>query len=1071
MSTDLLVPVPDPLVGLHVHSENSFLDGYASTRAIAQRASKLGQSAVALTDHQEVGGHLMFQKDCLEFGIKPIFGMEGYFVDSVQEAREQKFKPSQFSHITLLAQNQKGLSNLWAWSSKAYTDNFYYRALAEPSMMKEYSEGLFASDGCLLTYMARAILDDDEPRAQELMGSYLDMFGENFYMELHTFQIIDPATESHIKLNADMAKMNQGKVALAQKYGVPLVVVNDCHYTEPEDWENHALVWNMSTGGNTDQTEHGRAAAHMMSSDENVKWMSLHGIPRSITEEAIKNTALIAEKCNVEIKSELKMPRLTKSDRDDLKMFLDHVEQGFTRKVVEAGLPVDLYFERMTEEVSLIAEKNFAGYFNVVANYTKHAKQVLRMLMGPGRGSAGGSLAAYLMDITELDPVKYDLLFGRFISPARKGFPDIDLDFPQSRRPEMKGYLGERFGEDCICGIGTRSKLQPRGLLKDLGRAMSIPYDDQTKMSKIIEQVKDIDTANIEIGWDEVLAEAGGDLAPWVQKYPVLFKKMGEMMGLTRQASTHAAGMLISDRPLLGDLPVRKKGDEITTQFDMYEVEELGYVKFDILGIRHLDTLQVALDFIEQRTGRVLELYKFGDAEYNDPNIWPQVDQGKTLGLFQLEAPGMTAVAKRFKPRNEREVADLISVNRPGVVRAGLLDPFLDRRSGVANAPLDHPLLESIVGKTFGIIVYQEQVLKVVQQIAGFTVDEADKVRKIMGKMLFAEMVQQQEKFVQGCLANPEFVRLAEANARKVAEKIWKSIESAGVYSFNEAHALAYALICSWEVWVKHYYPREFLTALLITDPPKINAYLREARAQGFPVLPPSINESHSKFTLAGDNIRFGLSSVKKVGASAVEEIRKHAPFTSLADVVERCSSKANKGVLENLIKIGAMDEFIPEGVGIKGRADLLRELYKIKKIKEAEWPEILDFSKENVVYDMEQELVGSFITVDPIGRFLPVLQDICLQTPQQLDEARVGEVLTIGGQLTGYKKHKTKAKQLEMAFIELTYNDEIFPTTVFPDTYARVKMYLKIGAPMVCRVVGLEQGTHLTELQRLDFL
>lgn len=450
----------DQFAGLHVHSQRSFLDGYSSLEEIAERAKSLGQSAVALTDHQEVNGHWQFQKECLSRDLKPLFGCEGYLVDNVSRVRREKDRTN--SHITLIAKNKRGLQNLWAWSSEAYEENFYYRALQDWEGARKYSEGLYASDGCLLAYMARAIIDEDTDRCHQLMGQYLDVFGDNFYMELHTFQFIDPQTDEQKKLNSEMTKVNRGKVELAQKYGVPLVVVNDAHYTKPEDWENHDLVWAMNTRGNLDQTGEGRTASWMMGYDDLIYWMSRHGISRSITEEAIKNTSIIAESCNVEIEQGYHMPKLTKSDQDDVKLFLRHIDEGFKKKVTERGLDEELYHKKLEGELNTIIPKGFAGYFVVVADYAKWAKEDAKMLMGPSRGSAGGSLVAYLLDITEIDPVKYDLDFDRFLNPDR-GDTVQEITTEDGKKIRLKGsddVLVESCGSDGMCGMKTRKKVR-----------------------------------------------------------------------------------------------------------------------------------------------------------------------------------------------------------------------------------------------------------------------------------------------------------------------------------------------------------------------------------------------------------------------------------------------------------------------------------------------------------------------------------------------------------------------------------------------------------------------------------
>lgn len=1054
-------------VGLHNHTDNSFLDGLQRSLVLAKRAHSLGHSAVAINDHQEVGGHLMFQKACQEVGIKPIFGMEGYLVDSVHQARENKIKVSEISHITLLAQNQTGLRNLWAWSSQAYIDNFYHRALSDWDFASNYAEGIYASDGCLLSYMAMAIIDDDENRCHELMGRYLNTFGENFYMELHTFQILNPSTEKHHELNQQMTKVNQAKVALARQYGVPLVVVNDAHYAEESDWEDHATIWQISTGGgkkaNSDQTEHGRAASWVMADHELYHYMGNHGISPEITAEAIRNTSIIAANCNVEIKSEVKMPRLTGSERDDLKMFIDHVEAGFERKIVKAGLDVELYWPRAEMEVRTIVAKRFPGYFNVVANYTKDAKVEKKMLVGPGRGSGGGSLVAYLMDITEVDAVKYDLLFERFISPDRKGFPDIDIDFPQSRRGEVKEYLGGLFGHDCVCSIGTRMKMQPRSAITDIARVSDIPFNDSRSMADLVETISDMEhEEGSDETWEDVIGRVGGELVPWMQKYPSLFDKVERLVGMTRQAGTHPAGVLVSNRPLTGDLPLRMRDGVITTQFDMNEVEELGYVKFDILGLRHLDTLQHAKDLIIERHDKEIDFYSFGDMEYGDPAIWPAVHAGGTLGLFQLESPGGTSDTMKFRPWNEVEMAALISINRPGVKDAQLDEVFLDRRHGREAVVYDHPLMEKYVKKTYGILVYQEQILKAVQGIAGFTPDEADTLRGILGKKKAHLLPPFHQLFIEGCMGNPEFTGQC-TDPMHAIETIWNSIQASGRYSFNEAHAIAYGMIPCWEAWLKHYYYPEFVTALLRTDPKKVKRYAQEARSRGLQVLPPDINTSQGSYTLVSDKVvRFGLGSVSHVGQGAVDEILEHAPFEGVTDMVNRVSGKkVNIRVIANLIRVGAFDTLGPRG-------QQLDELSAVKKVKEP--LEVPDFDNVQVLTEIEETLLGTWVTHDPLGKWAQMIEDKCA-TSAEFQLIQNHEVLLVGGQITEVTTTMTKREKKPMGFVTIGYNDSTYRLVVFPEAWAKNRMYLKMGAPVICRVSGLDNGAQLVTTQRLDYL
>jgi DNA polymerase-3 subunit alpha len=1052
-------------VNLHIHSEHSFLDGYSRVEQIAQRAKELGQPAVALTDHGEVNGHIAFQKACRDAEVKPILGMEGYWSESIGASREAKTRGRDNSHITLLAKNQKGLQNLWAWSSLAYEEqNFYLRPQADLALMRQYSEGLYASDGCLLTEFARRVNADDESAAREILGKLLGVFGDSFYMELHPWQFMDPNDDPN-GLNIQMKKLNQAKVRFADELGVPLVVVNDAHYARPEDWENHALVWEFNTRGNSDQTGRGMTAAWMMDDDDLVYWMLKHGVSRSVTEGAIKNSFSIAENCNAEISPTLEMPRLSKSDSDDITMFLDLVESGFRSKVTREGLCESVYSERMEEEVEVIIRRGFAGYFNIVVDYVRAAKngtwrsyvspgaQREPLLLGPGRGSAGGSLVAYLLGITTLDPLKHGLLFGRFINEGRKKFPDIDVDVPQSKRSNMKDYLGARFGQGHVCGIGTRTRSQPKAMLADLCRVMGISITERMEMSNILDEVDNIEDPDI--GWDRVLADKGGDLSPWAKREPKLFQKMGEMVGLARQSSTHASGILVTNKPILGTIPTRIKNEQRVSQFDMHEVEWLGAIKLDLLGLRHLDTLMVARQLVQERHGVSLDFESFGDKEFGEPDIWPPIDKGQTIGIFQLETNGGTKVSMDFKPRNLADVAALIAVNRPGVIRAGLLQHYLRRRHGIEDIAYDHPLMESITQETYGILVYQEQLMEACQALAGFTLVEADGLRELMGKKQIDKLGPMKEKFYDGCVTN--------SIGSAVVDKIWRSFEAAGSYCFVKSHAYGYGTISSWEVWLKYHYPSEFIVALMRTDGDNINKYLREARKRNINILPPDINKSQDKFTLDGADIRYGLDTVRSVGAFAAKDIMANRPFVSMEDYLGRVAGRggAKKTVMENLIKIGAFD-------GFGDRTELLQDFYAGRK--DCAQLTIPDFSDEKTMYEIEQELVGNYVTIDPMQKYVTALEAEAIRHPDEMKHFAINDLLIVGGMVTKIKKWKTK-KDKDMAFVTVEWQGEDFEVTVFPDAWASCKTLIKVGAPVVLQCIKLERGCMLNTMERLDMV
>lgn len=1136
-----------PQVNLHSHSERSFLDGQARIKDIATRAKKCGHEYFALTDHGECNGQMEAAKVAKQLGMGFIPGIEGYWLPEADliQARTDKVQPSP-SHICLLASNEVGLRNLWAVSSLSYTrKHFYHKPISTPELLSEYSEGVYASDGCMLTQFAEAVDQGRDDVARLILGTLLEIYQERFYIELHTWQFMDDSRPEHMALNARMRRLNHAKLQFAQEMSVPFVIVNDSHHANPEDWVNKELVWAFNTSKDNDKLQSkldvmAQKADHIMGADELVYWMGKHGIAPEVVQQGIDYSYEIAQNCQVELTPTLGMPQMAASEREDLSDLIDACEVGFKRYVTDQGLDEAKYYARLEDELRLIADKKFAGYFNMVRDYTTayrsgnwseyvrpgHTKEPI--LVGPGRGSVGGSLVAYLTGIDIIDPIKYGTLFSRFLSPGRQGLPDVDVDVPQSQRKDMLAYFPRRFGEGNVCVIGTLSRNGPKATLKDLGRALGIAkapggWADLEAISEHIEEVvrwqkemrsDDVD-ATEDLSWTDLIDKKGGALKPYMTKYPELFSKLEEMTGLCRHSSVHAAGILVSSVPLLGAVPMRtrnhgKPEEVITTQFDMWEIEELGGVKLDLLGIRHLDTLSVARKLIYERhhmwvdydrTGLSVpegcdNVLTFGDSQFNDPAIWPQIDNGQTTGIFQVETSTLTEAAVEFKPRSEVDVADLCSIVRPGVADAGLKDVYLRRRAGAEPVSYDHPLMESIVGPgwatdTFGILVYQEQIIEAVQLLGGFTPDEADGLRKAVGKKQMDKVLALKDKFLKGCFANPGFMlSYTEKEALKIASTIWASMEAAGRYSFNWSHAVGYAMISTWEIWTKHYFPQEYLVALMATDSENINKYIREARRRDITILPPDINRSERKFTIEGENIRYGLDTVRGVGKVACRKILKAQPFTSVEDFLKR--AEANKTTAYNLIVIGAFDSLASRVDNIKklerarameGLADSTldspEKLEKVVTRRLTENPEkwtipVPDFNDPEVVYALEKELVGTYVTVDPMGRYVKTLDSCALRDPMDMMRYNRKDRFIVGGQLTAINPTTTKKGKnpgQEMAHLQITWNEADFRVVAFPDAWARCKLLLKVGAPIACQVEKLDSGCCLQTVERLDLL
>lgn len=1119
--------VRGPAITLHNHSEFSFLDGRARTAEIAEAALAAGHDHIAITDHDEVGGHLDFQKSCRKAGIKPIFGTEARWLHSIPASREAKTSGRDSSHMVLLAENRTGLRNLWALSSLAYEpENFYGKPQLDPTLLRPYSAGLWASDGCGLTRFAEHVTAGDEDAARREWAVLLDIFGDRFYSELHTFRILDPQTDDDRALNAKITAMNQAKVRLAAEMGVPLVVVNDAHYAFRDQWEEHRLVYNLSTQAyRKDQVESkGQAADWLMSAEEMVHHMGFHGVPVSVATEAVANASWIAGQCEVEITPTLSMPRLHATDADDVNAFLDGIAEGFQRFVLDRGLPEEVYFPRLEYEAATIVDAGMAGYFNVVGDYVMAARSGTYLphitpgadpspcLCGPGRGSGGGSLVNYVLGITSLDPIKHDLMFERFLNPDRPDYPDIDVDFPKSRRGDVKTYLGARYGHDNVTAIGTRSRSGPKQMLKDLGRALEVPWPDILKMAEIIDQVEDLpaddedpDDDATPTSWADILAELDTDLAPWARTYPLLFARLERMVGLVRQAGVHAAGVIANPEPLLGNVPTRIKKGVRSTQFDMHELQLLGGVKDDLLANKGLDVLSDARDLIYRRHRVWLDydgfgfgvpadaerVVTFGDEHYADPAIWAQIDRGQTAGIFQIGTPGGTKQAIRFRPRNLADLADLVAINRPGVIRAGQLDHYLKRRNGEEEITYDHPLMRPITARTMGILVYQEDMIRTARELAGFSPGQGEELRKAIGKKLADRIAEIKPRFVEGCLDNPDFT--GAGGTRATALKIWASLEAAGAYSFNKAHSVGYAMQACWEIWTKHYFFDEFIVAAMGVNPDKVGLYIRECRKRGRPVLPPDINTSGARFTLTDEGIRYGLTDIRGIGEAVMPDIIAGRPYHSLADYLSRTTAGRKKGVLDALIKIGAFDSVS----GGRDRQEMLTEVYRHRaagEVAPTKWARLSEddraaiiaakwadkpedypqfpFGDERFRYEMEIELLGTHVTVDPMARYVPMIEGECVEHPSDIEDYPTGARFTIGGELTKIRPHRQKNGK-EMAFLGVRWAEEDFDIVAFADAWeANKRMLTETGVPVACDVIKLSgKGCQLSVVVRLDWM
>lgn len=890
-----------PFTHLHTHTEYSPLDGLSRASEIVSEVVRHGQDAVSITDHGVCSGHPAMQKACKEAGVKPIFGLEAYWV----EDRHVKEKASDYNHLILLAKNNTGLRNLWAMSTESFRTGFYRYPRLDWQLLEKYGEGLVALSGCLRGPLSVPIKDDDYDLTMSRMSRFLNIFKDDFFLEIQPNML-----EDQIKVNTTLA-------AMSQEFSVPLVSTVDSHYPtcESHDWHKAwiAVQINKDLSEETDMFS-GDLNLYVQSEDEVLKGYPY--LDSRIVEESIANTGLVAERCNATLGATTATPTYSKAggaDRDAERL-LDVCTENW-HKTIGKRESQAVYIERFEREFKLLVDKGFCGYFLFVWDYVAHAKKN-GVLVGPGRGSGGGSLVAYLCGITEIDPVEADLLFERFMTEGRTELPDFDVDFPASKREFMQDYVTQKYGEDYVIRVGTHLRLKNKGIVDNLRRAMAsmLPddcYPDFRKVAQIIDEAES-GTAGLGLPWDDLWVQHEEELMPYRQKYPELFAMADRLVGRLKSYGKHAAGLVISsDEPLTESIPLRG-GDEgmMISQWEMDDLVAQGKVKFDFLTLRTLDTIQVCVDMLAKR-GININVYDWKD-EYEDPRVYEELGAGHTLGVFQIETTAMTRLVKRMKPTSVADLADVNTLVRPGPTRSGLTETYFRRRAGQEPVTVPVPALEPVLAKTYGTMLYQEDIMAATMVLAGYDGNEADAVRKILGKKQVEKVVAAGQQFVQRCADNGIEPAISEA--------LWAQMAEFAKYSFNRAHAYAYAILGYWCAWLKTHYPLEFMTAVLSTvDADRIPEFITECRRIGFQVLPPDVNASTRGFTcdLSTGTIRYGLDAIKGIGDKVLDAILPNQPYTGWEDWMERKGDACNMGHMLLLAKVGAFDTLVPSRKGL----------------------------------------------------------------------------------------------------------------------------------------------------------
>ncbi|MEM7049728.1 MAG: DNA polymerase III subunit alpha [Acidobacteriota bacterium] len=995
-------------VHLHLHSQYSLLDGANRLDDVIGEAVSAGMPAVALTDHGNMFGAIEFYDRCRKAGINPIVGIEAYVTHDMHD-RTPRRGGGGANHLVLLAKNETGYRNLIKLSSRAFLEGFYYKPRMDKKLLRQHSEGVIALSACLKGEINEQLMQNREAEAEALAREYLEIFGEgNFYLELQ-----DHGIEEQRLCNVALRR-------ISRKLGIPLVITNDCHYLRQDDSFAHDVLLCIGTQKNVADTNRMKYASdqfYMKGVDE---------LRRVFPDDpqAIENTLRVAESCNLEIPTgtfhlpEFPVPDGFTLDSYFEKVTRDGLQERFDemRKLSDRldRFGVDVYRERLQREIDIIKTMGFPGYFLVVWDFIRHAREN-DIPVGPGRGSAAGSLVSYALRITDIDPLRYDLLFERFLNPERISMPDIDIDFCMRRRGEVIGYVNEKYGRDKVAQIITFGTLAAKAVIRDVGRVMGLPYAKVDRLSKLVpDMTRSLAEASKEV--EALKTEVARD--PEVRQ---IVDVGSRLEGLTRHASVHAAGVVITPQAIEELVPLYKTSrDEIVTQWDKDVVEGLGLLKMDFLGLRTLTVIDDAVKIVRQQ-GIDLDLEA---VPLDDAKVYELFCDGRTNGVFQFESRGMKDLLRRAEPSKFEDLAAFNALYRPGALSVGMVDEYIHRKQGKKKVRYILPETRSILEETYGVIVYQEQVMQVAVEVAGFTLGEADILRKAMGKKKLEVMTEQKAKFVAG------------AESRGVdgakAKELWEYIEPFAGYGFNKSHSVAYAMLAYKTAYLKAHYPVAFMAAMLnseFSNSDAIAKYIRECGDMGIEVLPPEINQSDWWFTVIDDQIRFGLGAVKGVGEGAVEEILRArgevGPFSGLIHMAcEVDGSQLNRKVFECLIKAGCFDTTSGERKPLfdaldgiltdaqrqwKDRAVGQVGLFAAEAQEEAsrdpqgsEWPE-----RERL--SLEKETLGFYLTGNPLSEHEESLATLTTHTLGGLAEA-VEDFVTVGGVVTGVRNTKIKS-------------------------------------------------------------
>ncbi len=1083
---------------LHVHTEFSLLDGSGKIKEMAAQAKKLGMDALAITDHGVMYGVIDFYRACLTEGIKPIIGCEVYVAPNSRFDKEGSASEERYHHLVLLAENDIGYHNLIKIVSKGFTEGFYYKPRVDYELLKEYSEGIIALSACLAGEVAVMLRRNFYEEAKVSALKLQDIFGvHSFFLELQDHGY------------PEQKSVNQGLLRISEETGIPLVATNDIHYTYDTDETAHDILLCIQTQKKVSDENRMRYEGGQFYMKSPAEMSELF----PYAPEALQNTEEIAKRCNVTIEfGQYKLPKydvpvsyatspenaspsgkgsiIANPDSSasldliaghDIDSSPDIMARNYLRKLCEEGLvrrykePSEELWERLNYELETIENMGFVDYFLIVWDFIKYAKDN-DIIVGPGRGSAAGSVVSYCLEITNIDPIKYSLLFERFLNPERLTMPDIDIDFCFERRQEVIDYVVSKYGKDRVVQIVTFGTMAARAVIRDVGRALDMPYASVDVVAKMI-------PTELGITIEKALM-INTDLRKLYDSDPEvmhLIDMSKRLEGLPRHTSMHAAGVVISNAPADEYVPLsRSSDDSITTQFTMTTLEELGLLKMDFLGLRTLTVIQNAVLLVNQAKAGKGEQENYLDIDgidYNDSKVLDLISSGKTEGIFQLESSGMKSFMKELKPQNLEDIIAGISLYRPGPM--DFIPKYIQGKNNQGSIQYECKELEPILSPTYGCIVYQEQVMQIVRELAGYSFGRSDLVRRAMSKKKTSVMEKERQSFVYGNKEEGVPGCIAKGISETVANHIFDEMTDFAKYAFNKSHAAAYAVVSYQTAYLKYYYPVEFMAALMtsvIDNPSKVAEYIYTCRQMGIKLLPPDINDGFATFTVSGKNIRYGLSAIKGLGRpvidALVQERLEKGPYLNLKDFASRLSGKeVNKRTIESFIKSGAFDSMpgtrkqlmhvyvqVLDGVSQEKKRAMtgqmsLFDLDGDAKVLNEEiiFPEVGEYTKEELLA-FEKEVLGIYVSGHPLEAYEQMLKrnatantsDFIIDEETNAVKVMDGDTVTVGGMITSRTLKTTRTNSI-MAFITLEDMFGAMEVIIFPRDYEKYKYTLEL--------------------------